>query len=86
MVDYFLINAGWRFMVGLPAVIGAALLLTPLVLPESPRWMVVQGRIGDGLKIIGQLNSDAAAQRAAGARSNSAYRRDLPSAKVEQEL
>lgn len=45
----------WRWMVGAPAVPGALLLLAPIILPESPRWLVVQGRLDEALAILHRI-------------------------------
>ncbi len=47
MVDYFLsLGANeWRWMFGLGALPGIALLIAMIFLPQSPRWLVVRGKI-----------------------------------------
>ncbi|CAK7329728.1 unnamed protein product [Dovyalis caffra] len=45
-------NLGWRFMLGIGAVPSVFLALVVLGMPESPRWLVMQGRLGDARKVL----------------------------------
>lgn len=46
------LNLGWRFMLGIGAVPSVFLALGVLTMPESPRWLVMQGRLGDAKKVL----------------------------------
>jgi len=53
-VNYALRDArdNWRWMVGAPVLPASAMLLGIFVLPESPRWLVIRGRLADALEVI----------------------------------
>ncbi|KAJ6800881.1 putative polyol transporter 5 [Iris pallida] len=46
------LNVGWRVMLGLGAVPSVFLGVGALFMPESPRWLVMQGRLGDAKRIL----------------------------------
>ncbi|KAG7035098.1 Polyol transporter 5 [Cucurbita argyrosperma subsp. argyrosperma] len=43
---------GWRFMLGIGAIPSVFLAVVVLFMPESPRWLVLQGRLGDAKKVL----------------------------------
>ncbi|KAL8027739.1 hypothetical protein ABFX02_14G115600 [Erythranthe guttata] len=45
-------NIGWRFMLGIGAIPSIFLALGVLAMPESPRWLVMQGRLGDAKRVL----------------------------------
>ncbi|KAJ6766110.1 POLYOL TRANSPORTER 5-LIKE [Salix purpurea] len=45
-------NLGWRVMLGIGAIPSVFLALVVLAMPESPRWLVMQGRLGDARKVL----------------------------------
>ncbi|EIE20926.1 MFS general substrate transporter [Coccomyxa subellipsoidea C-169] len=45
----------WRWMVGSPSVLGLVLAAGLYVLPESPRWLVVSGRLDEALAVIHKI-------------------------------
>lgn len=48
-------DVAWRWMLGIVAAPSALFLLVTLLLPESPRWLVVKGRSADALDVLQQL-------------------------------
>ncbi|CAK9150738.1 unnamed protein product [Ilex paraguariensis] len=53
------LKLGWRMMLGVAAIPSIALAVGILKLPESPRWLVMQGRLGDARKILLEVSGDA---------------------------
>ncbi|KAJ6812995.1 putative polyol transporter 5 [Iris pallida] len=51
------LNIGWRVMLGIGAVPSVFLGVGVLFMPESPRWLVMQGRLGEAKKVL-QRTSD----------------------------
>ena len=47
--------AAWRWMVGLPAIPGVVMAASLVMLPESPRWLVLRGDLDQALDIIHQV-------------------------------
>ncbi|KAG5089487.1 hypothetical protein AAZX31_01G161600 [Glycine max] len=56
MSNYFLENLslrlGWRMMMVLPSIPSFGLVILMLKLVESPRWLVMQGRVGEARKVL----------------------------------
>ncbi|XP_022889518.1 polyol transporter 5-like isoform X2 [Olea europaea var. sylvestris] len=46
------LNLGWRFMLGVGALPSVFLAIGVLAMPESPRWLIMQGRLGDAKKVL----------------------------------
>ncbi len=56
------VSTGWRWMIGsetLPAIFFLALLW---FVPESPRWLIKQGRVEEGQKILANIGGEAHAK------------------------
>jgi sugar porter (SP) family MFS transporter len=65
-VNYLLTGAGptnWRWMFASAAVPSVAFLLTLLFIPESPRWLVQQGREQEAKRFLAQIVGPQAASR-----------------------
>ncbi|BAU00107.1 hypothetical protein VIGAN_10167400 [Vigna angularis var. angularis] len=54
--NYFLgkltLKLGWRIMLALPAIPSLVLVILMLKLAESPRWLVMQGCVGEARKVL----------------------------------
>ncbi|KAL3651798.1 Polyol transporter 5 [Castilleja foliolosa] len=45
-------HIGWRLMLGVGAIPSIFLAVGVLAMPESPRWLVMQGRLGEAKKVL----------------------------------
>lgn len=45
-------NIGWRLMLGAGAIPSVFLAIGILAMPESPRWLVMQGRLGEAKRVL----------------------------------
>lgn len=50
---------GWRAMLGLGALPSAVLAVSVLTMPESPRWLVMQGRVEQALAVLRRVSDTA---------------------------
>jgi sugar porter (SP) family MFS transporter len=63
--NYLLKNIGpdaWRWMLGVQAVPALAFFLLLFRVPESPRWLLRQGRVPEGRAVLQRINPATAAQ------------------------
>ncbi|KAM1096491.1 hypothetical protein TB2_013752 [Malus domestica] len=51
------IHLNWRIMLGIGAIPSVFLALGVLAMPESPRWLVMQGRLGDAKRVLNKTSS-----------------------------
>ncbi|XP_057964017.1 polyol transporter 5-like [Malania oleifera] len=50
------LHLGWRFMLGIGAIPSVLLAVGVLTMPESPRWLVMQGRLGDATRVLDKIS------------------------------
>ncbi|KAK4416550.1 putative polyol transporter 6 [Sesamum alatum] len=53
------LELGWRMMLGIAAVPSLFLAIGILKMPESPRWLIMQGRLGEAKKIMYKVCDDS---------------------------
>lgn len=53
------LNLNWRFMLGIGAIPSVILSVGVLAMPESPRWLVMQGRLGEAKKVLNRTSESA---------------------------
>ncbi|PNX80594.1 putative polyol transporter 6-like protein [Trifolium pratense] len=54
---YLSLKLGWRLMLGIAAFPSLVLAFGILMMPESPRWLVMQGQLGKAKKVLLQVSN-----------------------------
>lgn len=57
------ISTAWRWMFAVGAIPGALFLILLLFVPESPRWLIKQGRAADALPILLRIHGEELAKK-----------------------
>jgi sugar porter (SP) family MFS transporter len=73
------LHLGWRVMLGIGAVPSALLALMVLCMPESPRWLVMKGRLADARAVLEKTSGtpEEAAERLADIKAAAGIPKDL---------
>ncbi|XP_016650467.1 PREDICTED: putative polyol transporter 1 [Prunus mume] len=50
-------NLSWRVMLGIGALPAIIVAIGVLAVPESPRWLVMQGRLGDAKRVLDKISA-----------------------------
>lgn len=62
----FLMNEGWRFMLASAAIPATLLIIFMLIVPETPRFLVLKDRHGEALTLLKRLFGDGEAEKTLG--------------------
>lgn len=57
--SHFSTDLGWRLMLGAGGIPPVFLAIGVLAMPESPRWLVLQGRVSDARKVLIRVSDSA---------------------------
>ncbi|PJE78300.1 D-xylose-proton symporter [invertebrate metagenome] len=57
MTDSWLVNLGWRYMLGSEMIPGLLLGFLIFFIPESPRWCVVKGKDEEAMRILTRISN-----------------------------
>lgn len=55
MTDAWMVDVGWRIMIGSEVIPCALFVIASFFIPESPRWLVLVGREQEALKVAGRI-------------------------------
>ncbi|KAM0865998.1 hypothetical protein ACQ4PT_042888 [Festuca glaucescens] len=75
------VHLGWRFMLGIGAAPSLLLALLVSGMPESPRWLVMKGRLADAMVVLEKITDspEEAAERLADIKTAAGIPNDLDS-------
>lgn len=65
-LQYFLAGESWRGMLGSNIIPAALFFILLLFVPESPRWLIKENRIGDAQRILDRINGAELGAKEAG--------------------
>ena len=62
-ISYSSTGSTWRYMLAIASLPAVVLWLGMLGVPESPRWLIVQGRVGEALEVLKKIREEKRAQK-----------------------
>jgi len=62
-ISYGSTGSTWRYMLAIPSLPAVILWIGMLGVPESPRWLIVQGRVGEALGVLKMIREEKRAQK-----------------------
>jgi MFS family permease len=51
-------SLGWRVAFGMGAILGLSIILVRRNIPESPRWLLLHGRVTDAERVVGEIEDE----------------------------
>ena len=57
--NFFSVSHGWRIIFAFGAVLGTAILFLRNAVPESPRWLLIRGRVDEAEKTVADIEKHA---------------------------
>ena len=62
-IAYSSTSSTWRYMLAIPSLPAVLLWIGMLGVPESPRWLIVKGRVGEALDVLKKIREEKRAQK-----------------------
>ncbi|QHT70684.1 sugar porter family MFS transporter [Rhodocytophaga rosea] len=63
LLDYIVLQEVWRSMFAIGVIPSLLFLAGLFFVPDSPRWLIQQGREGEGMSILAKINGEVVAQQ-----------------------
>ncbi len=63
MSEAWLVDMGWRWMLGSEVIPAALFAMLLFLIPESPRWLVLKGKVDDAKETLSRISNPKHADR-----------------------